>query len=297
MDSFTLYKQDLSRYSYITREEEQELARRYGDSSLDNEERLNARQELIGSHIPFVFKIASNYFRTASMPFEDRVGAGTIGLVKAVDSFDPDRGVRFSTYAAWWIKQSIKRALLENIQPVHIPTYMVALINQWRHTTAELESTLGRTISVEEMAELYRKTATENFPPIIMAVVPANDTTITEGDSLKFSVAFMDEDDDRLFCTWTYDNTTISTDTTNSDSSSFVQYFPFGAVGSHSVEVSISDGELYVNKLWNITVLKKAPPKLMVHYMPWYQAPPVSSTTSNWIQVRRTTCGPPSPVL
>ena len=81
---------------------------------------------------------------------------GNLGLIRAVDYFDPERGVRFSTYAAWWIKQSIKRALLENVQPVHIPTYMVALINQWRHTASELESTLGRTVNVEEMAEIMK---------------------------------------------------------------------------------------------------------------------------------------------
>jgi len=77
-------------------------------------------------------------------------------LIKAVDYFDPERGTRFSTYAAWWIKQSIKRALLENVQPVHVPTYMVALINQWRHTAAEVESRLGRKLAVEEMAELMQ---------------------------------------------------------------------------------------------------------------------------------------------
>ncbi len=81
---------------------------------------------------------------------------GNLGLIKAVDYFDPDRGTRFSTYAAWWIKQGIKRALLENIQPVHIPTYMVALINQWRHAAVELTSKLGRTPDVEEMANIMQ---------------------------------------------------------------------------------------------------------------------------------------------
>jgi len=87
------------------------------------------------------------------MSLGDLIEEGNIGLIKAVDYFDPNRGTRFSTYAAWWIKQSIKRALLENVQPVHIPTYMVALINQWRHTAAELEISLGRTAEVEEVAE------------------------------------------------------------------------------------------------------------------------------------------------
>ncbi|MFA5251889.1 MAG: sigma-70 family RNA polymerase sigma factor, partial [Phycisphaerae bacterium] len=79
---------------------------------------------------------------------------GNLGLIKAVDYFDPDYGTRFSTYAAWWIKQSIRHALLANVQPVHIPTYMVALMNQWRHTTAELQNRLGKTLSVEEMADI-----------------------------------------------------------------------------------------------------------------------------------------------
>ncbi len=87
------------------------------------------------------------------MSLGDLIEEGNLGLIKAVDYFDPDRGVRFSTYAAWWIKQSIKRALLENVQPVHIPTYMVALINQWKHTKSELDSKLGKTLSVEEMAD------------------------------------------------------------------------------------------------------------------------------------------------
>ena len=114
-----------------------------------------AREQLVRSNLRLVVNIAKKY-GGRGMSLGDLIEEGNLGLIKAVDYFDPDRGVRFSTYAAWWIKQSIKRALLENVQPVHIPTYMVALINQWRHTTAELESKLGRKPSVEEMANIMQ---------------------------------------------------------------------------------------------------------------------------------------------
>lgn len=112
-----------------------------------------AREQLVRSNLRLVVNIAKKY-ANRGMSLGDLIEEGNLGLIKAVDYFDPTRGVRFSTYAAWWIKQSIKRALLENIQPVHIPTYMVALINQWRHIAAELESRLGRRPLVEEMADI-----------------------------------------------------------------------------------------------------------------------------------------------
>ncbi|MHC4460807.1 MAG: sigma-70 family RNA polymerase sigma factor [Planctomycetota bacterium] len=112
-----------------------------------------AREQLVRSNLRLVVNIAKKY-GNRGMSLGDLIEEGNLGLIKAVDYFDPERGTRFSTYAAWWIKQSIKRALLENVQPVHIPTYMVALINQWRHTAAELESRLGRTPDVEEMAHI-----------------------------------------------------------------------------------------------------------------------------------------------
>ena len=114
-----------------------------------------ARDQLVRSNLRLVVNIAKKY-GDRGMGLGDLIEEGNLGLIRAVDYFDPNRGVRFSTYAAWWIKQSIKRSLLENVQPVHIPTYMVALINQWRHTASELESTLGRTPTVEEMAEIVR---------------------------------------------------------------------------------------------------------------------------------------------
>jgi len=112
-----------------------------------------AREQLVRSNLRLVVNIAKRY-GGRGMSLGDLIEEGNLGLIRAVDYFDPDRGTRFSTYAAWWIKQSIKRALLENVQPVHVPTYMVALINQWRHTAAELESRLGRAVDVEEMAEV-----------------------------------------------------------------------------------------------------------------------------------------------
>lgn len=114
-----------------------------------------AREQLVRSNLRLVVNIAKKFGRRG-MSLGDLIEEGNLGLIKAVDYFDPYRGVRFSTYAAWWIKQSIKRALLENIQPVHIPTYMVTLINQWRHTTAELESRLGRKPNVEDMADIMQ---------------------------------------------------------------------------------------------------------------------------------------------
>jgi RNA polymerase sigma factor (sigma-70 family) len=114
-----------------------------------------AREQLVRSNLRLVVNIAKKY-ANRGMGLGDLIEEGNLGLIRAVDYFDPNRGVRFSTYAAWWIKQSIKRALLENVQPVHIPTYMVALINQWRHTTSELGITLGRSATIEEMADIMK---------------------------------------------------------------------------------------------------------------------------------------------
>jgi RNA polymerase primary sigma factor len=107
----------------------------------------------VRSNLRLVVNIAKKY-ANRGMGLGDLIEEGNLGLIKAIDYFDPDRGTRFSTYSAWWIKQSIKHALLANVQPVHIPVYMVGLINQWRHTTTELENRLGRTPDVEEMAEI-----------------------------------------------------------------------------------------------------------------------------------------------
>lgn len=142
------YLREIDEASLLTAEEEYEYGKR-----IVEENDPWAREQLVRSNLRLVVNIAKKY-SGRGMGLGDLIEEGNLGLIKAVDYFDPERGTRFSTYAAWWIKQSIKRALLENIQPVHVPTYMVALINQWRHAAAEVEGRVGRRLSVEEMADL-----------------------------------------------------------------------------------------------------------------------------------------------
>jgi RNA polymerase primary sigma factor len=142
------YLKEIDESPLLTKEEEHEL----GKLCREENDPL-ARDRLVRSNLRLVVNIAKKY-GTRGMSLGDLIEEGNLGLIKAVDYFDPYRGTRFSTYAAWWIKQSIKRALLENIQPVHVPTYMVALMNNWRHASAELESSLGRAPDVDEMADI-----------------------------------------------------------------------------------------------------------------------------------------------
>jgi len=142
------YLREIDEVSLLTPGEEYEYGKR-----IVEENDPWAREQLVRSNLRLVVNIAKKY-AGRGMSLGDLIEEGNLGLIKAVDYFDPERGTRFSTYAAWWIKQSIKRALLENVQPVHVPTYMVALISHWRHTAMEVEGRIGRKLTLDEMADL-----------------------------------------------------------------------------------------------------------------------------------------------
>jgi len=142
------YLKEIDEAPLLTMEQEHMLGK-----LVTEENNPQAREQLVRSNLRLVVNIAKKY-GDRGMSLGDLIEEGNLGLIRAVDYFDPDRGTRFSTYAAWWIKQSIKRALLENTQPVHVPTYMISLINHWRHISAALEHKLGRTPSIEEMARV-----------------------------------------------------------------------------------------------------------------------------------------------
>jgi RNA polymerase primary sigma factor len=114
-----------------------------------------ARDEMIRANLRLVVTIAKNY-SNRGMPLSDLIEEGNLGLLRAVEGFDPVRDTRFSTYAAWWIKQAIKRSLINSVQPIHIPAYMVEMIGKWKQASAELEAQLNRQPTLQEMADYMK---------------------------------------------------------------------------------------------------------------------------------------------
>lgn len=143
-----------------------------------------ARDRLVRSNLRLVVNIAKKY-ADRGMSLGDLIEEGNLGLIRAVDYYDPNRGTRFSTYAAWWIKQSIKRSLLMNVQPIHVPTYMVALINQWRYTFTEVENRFGREPELEEMASIMQMPIRKAkvIYQIVKSLASTKEFNLTDDDS------------------------------------------------------------------------------------------------------------------
>lgn len=140
-----LYLQEIAKTPLLTIEEEVTLARRIrrGDQA--------ARDHMIKANLRLVVKIAMDY-KDFGLPLLDLISEGNIGLVKAVERFDPRKGGKLSTYAAWWIKQSIKRALANQSKTIRLPVHLVDKISKMRRTAMALTETLGREPTDEELA-------------------------------------------------------------------------------------------------------------------------------------------------
>ena len=143
-----LYLEEINAAPLLTADEEKQLGRRIIQHS-DPE----ARDRMIRSNLRLVVNIAKKY-SNRGMPLQDLIEEGNLGLMRAVEGFDPEQGSRFSTYASWWIKQAIKRALINAVQPIHIPAYMVEMIARWKHASLELEEQLGHPPTAEEISQL-----------------------------------------------------------------------------------------------------------------------------------------------
>jgi RNA polymerase primary sigma factor len=145
--SIQLYLRQIDQAPLLTAEQEKQLCWK-----IMHENCPHAREQMIRSNLRLVVSIAKRY-GNRGMPLIDLIEEGNLGLLRAVEAFDPEQGARFSTYASWWIKQAIKRALINAVQPVHIPAYMVELISRWKRTSLELEEKLGHPPTMQELAE------------------------------------------------------------------------------------------------------------------------------------------------
>ena len=141
------YLREINETALLNAREEKELATSIGEGD------LAARDRMVRANLRLVVNIARGY-SGKGLALQDLIEEGNLGLLRAVEGFDPAHGTRFSTYASYWIKQSIKRALINTGKTIRIPAYMVELLSKWRRATARLTEELDRTPTPEEIARV-----------------------------------------------------------------------------------------------------------------------------------------------
>jgi RNA polymerase primary sigma factor len=183
-----IYLREIGQTPLLTREEEVKLARKIkrGDQA--------ARQHMIKANLRLVVKIAHDY-SSYGLPLLDLISEGNIGLMKAVERFDPKKGGKLSTYAAWWIKQSIKRALANQSKTIRLPVHLVDKISKMRRVSLQMSEELGREPSDDELAEEIGIAAGKVSQLKTVSIRPASlDAPISDEDSTEFGEIVGDED-------------------------------------------------------------------------------------------------------
>ncbi|WP_419630844.1 sigma-70 family RNA polymerase sigma factor, partial [Thiolapillus sp.] len=147
MDATRLYLREIGAARLLTAEEEVELARAIaaGDDK--------ARKRMIESNLRLVVKIARRYLNRG-LPLLDLIEEGNLGLIRAVEKFDPERGFRFSTYATWWIRQTIERAIMNQTRTIRLPVHVAKEINTYLRAARQLAQQLEHEPSAEDIAQL-----------------------------------------------------------------------------------------------------------------------------------------------
>ena len=146
-DPVKVYLKDIGQAQLLTSEQEVDLAKRILDGD------AQAKRELSERNLKLVVSIAKKYVNRSSMQFLDLIQEGNLGLLKAVEKFDYTKGFRFSTYATWWIRQSITRAIADQARTIRIPVHMVETIHRLSRVSKQLMQELGRDATNAEIAE------------------------------------------------------------------------------------------------------------------------------------------------
>jgi RNA polymerase primary sigma factor len=182
-----VYLQEIGKTPLLKPSEEVELAAmiKAGDQK--------AREKMIKANLRLVVKIAHDY-NNFGLPLLDLISEGNIGLIKAVERFDPMKGGKLSTYAAWWIKQSIKRALANQSKTIRLPVHLVDKIAKMRRTAAQLEEELGRAPSNDELAYVMEMSVNKVAHLKSVSVRPSSlDAPVGEDDSAQLGDLIGDE--------------------------------------------------------------------------------------------------------
>src|ERR1700724_1885000 len=186
--SIKIYLREIMQTPLLTAQQEIELAARIkkGDQK--------ARAWMIKANLRLVIKIAHDYPHLG-LPILDLISEGNIGLMKAVERFDPAKGGKLSTYAAWWIKQSIKRALANQSKTIRLPVHLVDKISKMRRVSLQMSEELGREPTDEELAEEIGISSGKVSQLKTVSIRPASlDAPISDDDSTEFGEIVGDED-------------------------------------------------------------------------------------------------------
>ena len=130
-DSVKMYLREIGRVPLLTAKEEIELARRIGEDD------IVAKRKLVRHNLRLVVSIAKKYINRG-LPFLDLIQEGNLGLIRAAEKFDPERGYKFSTYATWWVRQGITRSLSDKSRTIRVPVHMVETINKFKNILEEM---------------------------------------------------------------------------------------------------------------------------------------------------------------
>ena len=183
-----IYLREIEQISLLTPQEEIDLAARIKKGDRE------ARALMIKANLRLVFKIAHDY-ANLGLPLLDLVSEGNIGLMKAVERFDPAKGGKLSTYAAWWIKQSIKRALVNQSKTIRLPVHLVGKISKMRRVSLQMSEELGREPTDDELAEEIGLCRGKVAQLKTASIRPASlDAPIGDDDSTEFGETVGDED-------------------------------------------------------------------------------------------------------
>ena len=145
-NSIKIYMREMGQFSMLSADEEIKLAHRIAEGD------QSAKNELVEANLRLVVSLARHY-QGCGLSYQDLIQEGNIGLIKAAEKFDVSKGFRFSTYASWWIKQALSRAIADQSRTIRIPVHMTENINKFKKTERELLSKLNREPKVKEIAD------------------------------------------------------------------------------------------------------------------------------------------------